>query len=145
MTTIPAALDALVGLVGRTQPDVLVSDGPWLARPDRPDVIAVGWTPTEGEAVEMVDVDAGLETSRETYDIICLASSWSGDTAMGARRARVDGMVEQVRARLVADPTLGGAVARARLATVSLGQYQTASGAEAAVEFTVRVDAFRLD
>lgn len=145
MSTIPAALTALVQLVTVSLPGVRVEDGPWLNRPEEPDVVVVGWTPDEGTAVEMADTIAGLGSSAESYDVTCLASSWSGETDMAARRARVDAMVEAVRGGLRIDHTLGGVVTRARVGTVSLDQFQTDAGCEAAVVFTVRVDAFRTD
>lgn len=145
MSTIPAALTNLVQLVRVVLPGVRVEDGPWLNRPEEADVVSVGWTPEEGTAVEMTDSIAGLGSSAESYDVTCLASSWSGEVDMPARRARVDAMVEAIRAGLRTDHTLGGVVTRARLATVSLDQWQTSSGCEAAVVFTVRVDAFRTD
>lgn len=150
MTTVPAALDGLVTTVRVAvstlpAPEVRVDDGPWLSRPEEADVVAVGWTPDEGTAVEYSDVIAGLDSSQETYDVTCLASSWSGGTDMSARRARADSLVEAIRSELRKDRTLGGAVTRARLSTASVDQYQTSSGCEVAVVFVIRIDAFRRD
>lgn len=122
---------------------VKVDDGPWLNRPEEADIVVIGWTPDEGEAVEFSDAIAGLDSSRESYTITCLASSWSGEVDMAARRSRVDEIVEAIRGQLRTDRTLGGAVNRARLATLSLDQYQTGSGCEATETFVVQVDAFR--
>lgn len=151
MTTVPAALTALVELARSRAVDlqlpgkrpVRVVDGPWLDRPSEEDVIAIGWIPDEGEAVEFTDALAGLGSSQESYDVTCLASSWSGDTDIPARRARVDTLIEAVRAGLKADQTLGGTVTRARLATLSLNQWQLPKGCEVAVAFVVHIDAFR--
>lgn len=148
MTTVPAALlglhaAATLAVSTLPAPAVRVDDGPWLNRPEQPDVVVIGWTPDDGTAVEHTDALAGLASSQETYDVVCLASSWSGTTDLVSRRTRADSLVEAIRAELKTDRTLGGAVARARLATLSLDQYQTASGCEVAIQFTVRVEAFR--
>lgn len=145
MSTVPAALDALVATAVAVMPGVRVEDGPWINRPEAPDVIAIGWTPDEGEAVEFDEQPAGLDASQESYDVVCLASSWSGDLSMSARRARVDALVETLRGELRRDPTLGGVVARAVLTTLALNQYQTGQGCEATEMFTVHIDAFRND
>lgn len=149
MTTVPAALlglhaAATVATSTLPEPAVRVDDGPWLNRPEEQDVVVIGWTPDEGTAVESTDAIAGLASSQETYDVVCLASSWSGDTNLATRRARADSLVEAIRAELKTDRTLGGAVTRARLATLSLDQFQTSSGCEVAIQFVIRVEAFRI-
>lgn len=148
MTTVPSALlglhaAATIATSTLPAPTVRVDDGPWLAKPEEADVVVIGWIPDEGTAVEYTDAIAGLASSQETYDVTCLASSWSGDTDLVARRGRADSLVEAIRAELKTDRTLGGAVTRARLATLSLDQYQTSSGCEVAIQFVVRVEAFR--
>lgn len=146
MTTVPAALTALVATAEEALPGVKVGDGPWLQRPDNPDIVAIGLEdPDTARAVEFTADIAGLASEQETYTVMCLASSWTGDTDMAARRARTDEMVETIRAALKAEPTLGGVVMRARLATLSLDQFQAGNGCEAIALFAVRVDAFRLD
>lgn len=147
MSTVPAALATLVtttriAVSTLPAPAVRVDDGPWLNRPEEADVVVIGWTPEEGEAVEFTDSIAGLDSRQESYTVTCLASSWSGDVDMAARRARVDAIVEAVRAELRTNHTLDGVVTRARLATMSLDQYQTSQGCEAAETFVVAVDAF---
>lgn len=143
MTAVPAAIDALIGAF-ESVPGVRVIDGPWLQRPSERDVVVVGWTPEEGSTVEFVNAIAGLGSSRETFDVSGLVSSWDGGTVMKTVRDRVDQIVEALRGRLVADPTLGGAVNRARLASAAVTQEQTDQGAVAEALFTVHVDAFRI-
>jgi hypothetical protein len=145
MTAVPAALDALVsGFSAAPALDgVLVFDGPWLRRPADPDVVVVGWTPDEGRTVEYVDAVAGLGSSRETFDVGGLASAWRGAASMSAVRRRADELIEAMRAHLRADPTLGGVVTRARLATLAFDEYQADAGTQVAVEFAIRIDAFR--
>jgi hypothetical protein len=152
VSTVPAALAALVerlrcspALAGPTDSDpaVRVEDGPWLDRPSEPDVIVIGWTPDEGQAVELTHTyDMG--SGGESYDVVCLASSWSGDTDLAARRARADELVEAVRIELRADQTLGGVVTHAEITSQSWDQYQTSNGCEVPVQFTVHVEASRI-
>jgi len=153
VSTIPAALSALVerlrvspalaALQLPGQPSVLVQDGPWLDRPTQPDVICIGWTTDEGNAVD-VTVTRDMESGQESYRVVCLASSFSGDVDLGARRARTDALLEAVRTELMADQTLGGVIAIAEITDHSWDQYQTSQGCEVAVQFTVSVEAFRI-
>jgi hypothetical protein len=137
------ASPALAALNTPGQPNVRVEDGPWLERPTEPDVICVGWEPDEGEAVSLTPT-YDLGSTQESYDVVCLASSFSGGTDLAARRVRSDALVEAVRAELMADPTLGGAVTHAEVTTQSWAQFQTSSGCEVPIEFTVHVEAFRI-
>lgn len=146
MTSVPAALSALVAIAEQALPGVLVGDGPWLQRPSDPDIVAIGLEdPDTARAVQFTEAFAGLDSTQESYDVMCLASSWTGDTDMAARRARTDEMLEILRAALRADPTMGGVVMRARLATLSLDQFQASNGCEVISLFTVHIDAYRLD
>ncbi|MFD0902335.1 hypothetical protein [Actinomadura sediminis] len=142
-STVPAALDALVGGLRTTLPDVQVVDGPPLTT--NPDVICVGFSGVPGEpAVESTRTREQLarEPDRESYDIACLASSWSGATDPKPVRDRAYELLDAVAARLGADPTLGGAVMSTRVSAESLIPEQTDQGAVATVTFTVHVDAF---
>lgn len=153
MSTVPAALSALVqrlmaspaviALQLSGQPAVLVQDGPWLDRPTEPDVICVGWTPDEGNAVDLT-VSRDMGSGSESYDVVCLASSFSGDVDLAARRSRTDALLEAVRTELMADQTLGGVVAIAEITDHSWDQYQTTAGCEVAAQFTVHIEAFRI-
>ena len=126
-------------------PRVLALNGPWLQRPSEADVIVVGWLPDEGATVDFEETQAGLDSTREDFDIAGMVSSWNGDGDMGAAVDRSDELVEAIRGAINADRTLGGVVTRARLQTVSFSDHQTAQGAESALEFSVRVTAFRMD
>lgn len=154
MSTVPAALSALVALARSSpalaalripgQPAVRVEDGPWLNRPTEPDVLCIGWEPDEGSAVEFAETYE-LDSSMESYDVVGLVSSWSGSTDITACRVRADALLDAFRRDLMADPTLGGVVARAEVTSRSWSQFQTGQGCEVPIEFTVHVDAFRLD
>lgn len=145
MTAIPAALNGLLAAF-KAAPGlskVTIIDGPWLAHPEDPDVLVVGWTPSGDMSIEYVDAIAGLGSTRETFDVPGLVSAWRGGATLEATRARADELIEVARSTLQLDPTLGGAVTRARLATLVFDQYRTDQGTQVSIEFVVRVDAFR--
>lgn len=144
MTTVPAAIDGLLGLL-RASPaltGVRLDDGPWLQRPSEPDVIVVGWLPDELPTVAWVDEIAGLDSEGESYDLQGLASAWNGDSVMRVARDRADVLIEAVRAEVRGDPTLGGAVSKARLVTADMAQYQTGQGCEVAMTYAIRIQVF---
>ncbi len=142
-STIPAVLDTLLVSWAVALPGVQVVDGQPLA--PEPDVVCVGFTGLPGEpAVEATEDRAQLTASpdRERYDVTCVASALRGETDAQAVRVRAFELVEAVRADLQRDPTLGGLVMSARLSVLSLAAQQTTAGAEATVQFQVRIDAF---
>lgn len=153
MSTVPAALTALaerlrvspriaaIQITG--QAPILIQDGPWLASPSDPDVICVGWTPDEGDGVETT-VDHGMGSSQESSDVICMVSSWGGDTDLVARRARTDVLLDAMTAELDADRTLGGAVTLAEVTGHAWNQYQAQGGCQVTVQVTVHIEAFRI-
>jgi len=144
VTAFPAAVDGLLALL-RSSADltgVRIDDGPWLARPAEPDVIAIGWLPTEGPTVSWVAEPADFNNDRQVFEVEGLASAWDGGTVMKTVRDRADALLEGIRNALRTDPTLGGAVSRARLNTVSAAQYQTEDGCECAVNFTINAIVF---
>ncbi|MCP2339166.1 hypothetical protein [Actinomadura rupiterrae] len=145
VSTVPAVLDALVQRVGLALPGVQVTDGqPVDVEP--PDTVCIGFTGTPGEAVvvSMLSPEQMAVTpDRESYTVACVASCWKGhERDAKAVRDRAYALVDAVDAELARDPTLGGLVLRARLATEELIPEQTAEGALATVKFSVSVDAF---
>lgn len=143
-STIPAVIDELVARARLALPAVQVLDGQPTTDTE-PDVIAIGFTGSPGEAaVEATEDRAQLSVSpdRERYDVTCLASAWRGDDDAPAVRLRAFELLETVRAELQRDSTLGGLVLSARLAVVAFAQEQTSQGAVATIRFAVRVDAF---
>lgn len=141
VSTAPAVLDALVAGLTTAVPDVQVTDGQPIVTAD--DVICVGFGGEGEPAVESTRTreQLTLEPDRESYDITCLASSWTGATAVRPVRARAYELLEAVAAYLLANPRVGG-VLSARLSAERLIQEQTENGAAATVQFTVHVDAF---
>ncbi|MEV0616197.1 hypothetical protein AB0I81_22980 [Nonomuraea sp. NPDC050404] len=151
MSTIPAALDALVALAERAWPeDVMILDGPPTVDVE-PDVIAIGYSGTPSEpdvrntlAQEQLD----MEPDRESYDVMCMASSWRGDAHRRGRpdtrtvRARALELIAGFRDELGRDSRLGGTVMLARMSTLDMMTDQTKAGPVATVRFVVHIDAF---
>lgn len=145
MSTVPAVLRALWDTWRAASPtSTAVIDGPWLDIPSEGDVIVVGWLPDEGSSVDLSDTTAGLGSDREDLDVTNLVSAWRGGTDMAPTRQAADDLLETARAAVAADPTLGGAVMRARLGGGSWSQYRTVQGTQVTVEFSVNVTAFRV-
>jgi hypothetical protein len=151
VSNVPAALDALVSLVrtalstaGQDGSQVQVLDGQNVSVTD-PDVVAIGFTGTPGEAaIESTRTREQMTTdpSREAFEITSLASSWRGDDDPKQVRDRVYHFIDLIEDELQRDPTLGGVVARAQLRSEAFAQEQTNKGPVATVQFVIAVDAF---
>ncbi|MGP4092930.1 hypothetical protein [Nonomuraea sp. KM90] len=151
MSTIPAALDALVALAERAWPeDVMILDGPPTVDVE-PDVIAIGYsgTPSEPDVRNtLAQEQLTMEPDRESYDVMCMASAWRGDAHRGGRpdtrtvRERALELIAGFRAELARDDRLGGAVMLARMSTLDMMTDQTKAGPVATVRFVVHIDAF---
>lgn len=143
---VPAAVDALVALC-RASPalaGVEIVDGPPIIDLANPDVIFIGWQPSDGTAVTFAqDFNAaGARTRDEEFGITCYAEAHSGDTDITARRVRAFELLAAVETALRATdaaptaPTLNGAVLWAHLTAGTVTQAQS-QGALVGVEFTV--------
>jgi len=151
LTTVPAALLALVALGQATLSGVTVYDGP-------PDVdnlagefLCIGWSRDEDEAgVDGDTTDEGNGTSSETYAVHCLISVATGDVEVGAvsrRRARVAELFTTFATALRADATLGGTLTAGGMATLGTWSWvygPATDGTYAEVEFDVNVAAVYL-
>lgn len=150
MSTIPAALDALVALAVRAWPDVMVLDGGPTVDVDK-DVIAIGYSGTVSEpdvrntlAREQLDMEPDLER----YDVMCMASAWRGDAHRGGKpdaqtvRRRAFELLAGIRAELADDSRLAGTVMMARMSTVDVVADQTPAGPVCTIRFQIHIDAF---
>lgn len=150
MSTIPAALDALVALAVRAWPDVMVLDGGPTVDVDK-DVIAIGYSGSSSEpdvrntlAREQLDMEPDLER----YDVMCMASAWRGDAHRGGKpdaqtvRRRAFELLAGIRAELADDSRLGGTVMMARMSTVDVVADQTPAGPVCTIRFQIHIDAF---
>lgn len=141
MSSVPAAIDALVATLERELRPVRIIDGPATSGVQG-DAIWVGITPDD-PSTDAPDFVAGLGKTREAFEIRCLARSWSGSADVAAQRRRAYDLVRRVREVLRADPTLGGAVMLARVAGTLYAPYFDADGRLVVdVIFRVAVTAF---
>lgn len=146
MSTIPAALDALVAGFTAALPDVQVIDGqPVVDLAD--EVVVVGWQMERlGVTANFARQDAGT-TDRETYDVAGLVSVVSGDTTTKPVRDRAFEIYADMVAELRRDQSLGGVCMRARPFVVAVDQVQTEGdesmgGASVTIAWVIAVDAF---
>ena len=141
MSAVPAAIDALVAkFVSKFGQSATVIDGPPVQSATG-DLIAVGMGPDDVLAVESTTAIAGLRAVRESFPVLCLARSWSGDTSVRDQRTRTYRLIDAVREELEADPSLGRAVTRARYAGDSYTPWRHDSGAIVVdVPFVVVID-----
>lgn len=150
MSTIPAAINALVALAERAWPDVQVLDGGPTTNVEK-DVIEIGYSGETG----MPDVRSTLTREQldmqpdlEQYDILCMASAWRGDARRDGKpdarttRERAFELVAGIRAELAQDSRLDGTVMMARMTTLDMAADQTPDGPVCTVRFVVHVDAF---
>ena len=140
MSVVPDAIDGLVEILGAT--GVQVVDGPPTANV-RGDVIAVGIGLQESPDVAAETTVAGLVAQRETFTVSCLARSWSGNNDISTQRRRTYALVDQARAVIGADQTLGGRVSRARWAG-STYQPSRTDKAQLVVDVLFRVEVTQL-
>ncbi len=150
MSTIPAALLALVALAERAWPDVQVLDGGPTTNVE-PDVIEIGYSGSSSEpdvrstlSREQLDMQPDLER----YDVMCMVSAWRGDAHRGGRpdarttRERAFELLAGIRAELAKDSRLGNTVMMARMSTLDMIADQTKEGPVCTVRFVVHIDAF---
>jgi hypothetical protein len=142
MSTIPAALDALVALAERAWPDVQVLDGGPTTRVEA-DVIEIGYSgsPSEPDIRSiMTREQLEMQPDLERYDVMCLVSAWRGDAR--TTRTRAFELLAGFRDELGRDSRLGGAVLMARMSTLDVITDQTSDGPVCTVRFQVHIDAF---
>ncbi|MDX3101754.1 hypothetical protein [Nonomuraea angiospora] len=150
MSTIPAALDALVALAKRVWPDVQILDGGPTVEV-RDDVIAIGYSGTESQPdvrSTMTREQLDLDPDMERYDVMCMASAWRGDAHRSGQpdaqtvRNRAFELLAGFRDELARDSRLGGTAMMARLSTLDVVADQTKAGPVCTIRFVVHVDAF---
>lgn len=137
MSAVPSALDALVALFAVKLPGTQIVDGPPTVD-IAGDVVAVGVTPDDPSDVQSTEDIAGLGAVQESFDVLCLARSWSGGDGVKTQRDRTYRLLTAVKSALAADESLGGVVTRARLAGSSYGPWRTSAG-QLVVDVTFRI------
>lgn len=143
-TVIDTAIEALFELVSIKflghHPEVDVLDGPSIDDIGQ-DVVAIGISAEDLSMDSSFEI-AGLCTDRETFDLVCLVRSWTGDADLSARRARCFELFRSIAELIKSDPRLGNTVARARIAGISYNPARLPEGAVASLTFRVRIEAF---
>lgn len=141
MSTIPAAIDALLAVFGTALPDVQVIDGDPVVDLE-PDYVVVGYSADRG-SVDAEASRASLDSldETETYEVSVLISSERGDEEMKPVRDRCFEIRRAMRTALAEDPTLGGLVLSARIIVVNFDQAQNKRGAVAEAQLIVLIEA----
>lgn len=141
MSAVPAAIDALIVVFERRfARSATVFDGPPTQNATG-DLVAVGLAPDDVATIESTQSIGGLRAVRETFPVLCLARSWSGNASVREQRQRTYRMIDVVREELESDPSLGRAVTRARFAGSTYTPWRHESGALVVdVPFTIAVD-----
>lgn len=137
MSAVPATLDALVALFQVKLAGTQIVDGPPTVDVAG-DVVAVGVTPDDPGDVASTEDIAGLGAVQESFDVLCLARSWSGGDGVKAQRDRTYRLIAAVKTAVAADESLGGVVTRARLAGSSYSPWRTSTG-QLVVDVTFRI------
>lgn len=141
MSAVPVALDALVALFTRELAGKQIIDG--LPTQDvAGDVVAVGLAPQEPADVESSEDPAGPRSVLETFDVLCLARSWSGNDGVKPQRDRTYALLGAAKAAVKSDPTLGGVVFDARFVGSSYMPWRTENQLVVDVPFRIRVRAY---
>lgn len=151
VSLVPDTIDRLVRLFSDALEPESTDDHPIQVLDGQPvtttedDVVAVGFTGDSNEpAVEVTRTREQLtaDPDRESFEVVCLMSSWRGDDSMKQVRDRVYHFLDLINDALMEDPTLDGLVARINLRTEALAQEQTSEGPVATIRFVVGVDAY---
>lgn len=145
MTTsrVPAVIDALVTTLTAALPNVTVIDGPLVTVPSG-DYLTVGWTPDGDTTTGVQDrAPSGGHARTEHIEVPCYCDSFSGSTAVSARRTAAFTLMAAAETALNADQTLGGVVSApgyAQLGAYTERQEQTDAGVAVGVVFHVVID-----
>jgi hypothetical protein len=136
------AINGLHDLLARELAPAQVIDGPATIGVSGP-VVWVGITPDD-PSTDVPTVTAGLRAERESFDIQCLARSWSGSADVRRQREQTAALVAKARAALRSDSTLGRSVMHARFGGLLYAPYYTEQAQLVVdVQFRVSCDLYR--
>jgi hypothetical protein len=140
VSTVPAAIDAVIAAVRAALPGVQVWDGPPVG--DEEDVrVVIGWSRNR-PVTSVSRTDETFETTTgitERYDIPGAAISYSGDPDLKPRRDAVYALVEAIAGAVAVDAAIGALNATASLTVENLTQEKAGTGVQALCDFTVTV------
>ena len=140
MTTVPAAIDAILAAVRTALPGTQVWDGPPVGD-EEDDRVVIGWARNRATTAVTRD-DETFETLTgitERYSIPGVAISYSGDPDLKPRRDAAYALVEAVADAVAVDAGIGALNATASLVTGDLTQEKAGQGVQALVTFTIYV------
>lgn len=140
MSTVPAAVDAIIAAITAALPGVQIWDG--MPTGDEADQrICVGWSRTRPTTYITSTLDTGDGAGTETYDVPCAAISYSGDPDVKARRDAVFTLVDAAAAAVQQPGALAAVNAAAWATATSYTPEKTAAGVQALAEFVIHVEA----
>lgn len=151
-STLPDAEDRILQLFSQAAGGVLVADGMGLTDSTVSEAITVGYTDNDDESSAeggAAGEGAGGVRDRERYDVHCAIRVVNADAQAGgtdgdpaAARRRAFDLLAALRAALIADQRLGGAVMRASLSDWQYRGNKTSGGARALIRFDVNCDGY---
>jgi len=143
-SSIPAAIDALIAVFTTAIGADYVNDGPGATQTDGNAYVYVGCQDGDDKDAPSASSDQewawlGHTQRDETIEVYCDARAWTGDQDdQKTPRDAVFGLLAKVTDTISTDPSLGGAVIYVSgIKSSTLRQFQNASGANAALAFTV--------
>jgi len=140
VSTVPAAIDAILADVRAALPGVQVWDGPPVGD-EEDDRVVIGWSRNR-PAVQVTRSDDTLERDTgitERYYIPGAAISYSGDPDLKPRRDRAYVLAEAVAVAVADSAGIDLLNATASLTAGNLTQEKAGTGVQAIVDFTVEV------
>jgi hypothetical protein len=150
-SAIPAAITALLDLLSAdpalSAVGVQILDGPPVSAIAAPGtVLIIGGNGDEDDVVSataaITDSSLRRGDTSETFDIQCHLEHWEGGDDVAACRRAAFAALTAVKAALVRDPRLSGAVTRARLAgSLSYAAAHFEGDTGVGVPFTIRCEA----
>lgn len=123
VSAVPDVIDALVARWRSKLTGVQVEDGP-TARDLTRDALLVGFVPQEAPMVSVEQVADLRGGAAESFTLASVLRCWSGGDDLRAIRRRAYQHLAVLKADLVADPTVGGTVTRARFSGHVFTQYR---------------------
>jgi hypothetical protein len=140
VSTVPAAIDAIIAAVKAALPDTQVWDGPPVGD-EADERVVIGWSrnrPTTS-VTRTDETFEQLTGITERYDIPGVAISYSGDPDLKPRRDAAYALVEAVADAVAACPGIDELGATASLTLGNLTQEKAGTGVQALCDFTVSV------
>ena len=140
MSTVPAAIDAILAAVRAALPGTQVWDGPPVGD-EEDERVVIGWSRNR-PVTSVTRTDETFEQTTgitERYDIPGVAISYSGDPDLKPRRDAVYALIESIADAVAVCPGIDALGATASLTLGNLTQEKAGTGVQALADFTVNV------